>query len=84
MVLTSPPPERGLSRPATDPEGRGSHLRARLDAADRDNSRLQKQLAAVLTENRRLRNGPSPRAQTHPSHQARLREALSEPWSRNP
>jgi hypothetical protein len=59
-----------------------SRLRADLDAATRDNARLQHALTAERAENRRLRE----QIEGLPAHRARerRRQMLTEPCSRNP
>lgn len=62
---------------------RVSQLRGELRAAADDNAQLQRKLARVRAENRRLRRELA----HHPNQSADgeyIRQALTEPWSRNP
>ncbi|HET9126358.1 MAG TPA: hypothetical protein VFN65_15875 [Solirubrobacteraceae bacterium] len=61
---------------------RVSRLRVALEAASRDNGRLQRELRAARAENRRLRQELGGIA----AHRAREehRRMMSQPWSRNP
>ena len=69
---------------------RVSQLRAALDAATRENGRHRRELHALRSENRRLREqfagGAVVRARDGAAVRAReeRRRLLSEPWSRNP
>lgn len=63
---------------------RVSHLRGALEAAQRDNADLRRRLARVIRENEELRQGTVPGARHAREHREHWREALSEPWSRNP
>jgi hypothetical protein len=64
---------------------RVSELQGALHAAARDRTQLEGQLARTRAENRGIRDELARRPGNHRNDRsARVREMLSEPWSRNP
>lgn len=74
-----PPPE---PTEPTELIKRLSRLRVALEAATRDNTHLQRELAAARAENRRMREQRTELAAL--KVRETRRRMLSEPWSRNP
>jgi hypothetical protein len=61
-----------------------SQLRGALEAATRDNADLRRRLARAIRENEELRHQSTPPARHAREPRVQWRDALSEPWSRNP